>query len=101
MFTAGYHGNVAVSATKTLLAGPHEIVVEYFNSIGVNSAGKAVLTVVYTATNTDVSSSFMHDTAGPCNADCATCNTAQQYCMVCKSGTPVGGVCLSSLSVTP
>ncbi len=97
----GYHGNVAVSATTTVLAGPHQIVVEYFNSIGTNSAGLAKLTVTFTATNTDVSSSFMHDPAGPCNADCAACNTAQQYCTSCSSGTPVGGVCLSASSVTP
>ncbi len=101
MCSAGIHGSRTVTATPTLLAGPHQIVVQYFNG-----QGAAVLGLVITrvATNTDVSASFTHDPAGPCNADCAPggCNTAQQYltCAV-AANMPVGGVCTRPLSVTP
>ena len=83
----------------------HQIVVQYFN--GYQHAAAVILTVIDAGpgTNTprDVSSSFVHDPAGPCNADCADggCNTDQQYCVTCRVGVAVGGVCTSSSSVTP
>ncbi len=97
----GSHGNISVAANATLDAGLHQIVVEYFNAFF--GGAVVVLSITEEATSTDVSSSFMHDPAGPCNADCSMCNTAQQFCMACKvpGQMPVGGVCPSPLSVTP
>ena len=81
-----------------LQSGLHQIVVEY-----ANLQGGAYLDLVVTDTDTatDVSLSFVHDPAGPCNADCAVCNTAQQYCMTCAvfGSLPVGGVCPSPYDV--
>ena len=83
----------------TLPAGHHQIVVEYFVD-----SGYAELSLVVTDTDigADASSSFVHDPAGPCNANCAPggCKTAQQYCEQCTDPTltPVGGVCTSPLS---
>ncbi len=98
---AGYQGNNTVSATATLQAGLHQLVIDYFNAPG--SATTTVLTITDTGTDpgTDVSSSFVHDSLGPCNSDCMMCNTAQQYCKACSSGAaPVGGVCPSPLNAS-
>ena len=99
---AGIQGTQTLSSNPnpTLSAGLHQLVVEHFNG---NGDSVLRLTVTNTGTGADVSSSLIHDPAGPCNADCAMCNTAQQYCMACAASgsSPVGGVCTSPLSVTP
>ena len=96
---AGVHGDRTVSAFPMLAAGLHQIVVQYFQGAGGSSLDLAVTNL---GSDTDVSSSFVYDPAGPCNADCATCNTGQQFCEACTVSTssPVGGVCPSPLSVT-
>ncbi len=95
---AGLQFTTTMTATPTLAMGLHQIVVEYFNG-----QGAAALSLVITdqGRSVDASSSFLHDPADPCNADCSVCNTAQQYCLNCTvaTSTPVGGVCTSPLSV--
>ncbi len=94
----GLQGPTTVRSSATLGAGLHQLSLEYFNGQG---AATIILTVTDLTTGADVSSSFVHDPAGPCNTDCAVCNTAQQYCLSCTVTTsmPVGGVCTSPLSV--
>ena len=90
---AGYQGPTLASATAALEVGIHQLVVEYFNA---PAGGDATQMLVITDTDTacDCSSSFGHDPAGPCNDDCASCNSDQQYCTECYTASmPVGGVC--------
>ncbi len=47
----------------------------------------------------DISSQFLYDPMGPCNADCTSCDVLGN-CQACASGkTPVGGVCPSVYQV--
>jgi len=100
LFVAGLQQPTTVTSLATLGAGLHQLSLEYFNGGG---PATIILTVTDLTTGADASSSFVHDPAGPCNADCAPggCNTAQQYCMACvvSANVPVGGVCTSPLSV--
>ena len=44
----------------------------------------------------DASSAFVYDPAGPCNADCSSCNTVLNICVTCEDGDPpAAGVCPS------
>ena len=97
---AGRQSSFTDSANVFLKAGLHQLSLEYFNGGG---QAAIILGITELTAGTDASSSFVHDPAGPCNADCAVCNTPQQYCLNCTvaTSTPVGGVCTSPLSVTP
>ena len=97
MCSTGFHGNKTSHLSFTLVSGFHQIVVEYVN---VASSQATVSLVITDPAMTDVSSNYVHDPAGPCNADCASCNADQQYCEGCAvpGAVPSGGVCPSPLS---
>ena len=98
----GVHPYIAISVNAVVDAGLHQIVLQFFNAGG---GAQLYLTILYLDSTpiSDQSSSLLHDPAGPCNADCAVCNVAQQYCMKCTvpALAPVAGVCTSPFSVAP